>query len=78
LAFEPKQIKTRVVNKVKGGVVTFAGAQPPIDVYSGPTARLAVKKAAIDSGRASRNWGKSVSGPNEEDSLGNVSRGERI
>jgi hypothetical protein len=48
LAFEPKQAKKRIVNKVKGGVVTLAGAEPPIEVYSGPTTRRAVKKSWSD------------------------------
>jgi hypothetical protein len=79
LAFELKQAKKRIVNKAKGGVLTFVGAPPPIDVYCDPTSRGAIKKTAVTScGGDCPSSDLSVSCPDEEDSLGNVSRAERI
>ena len=71
LKFTEEKKKKRTVNALSGGVVTMGAAPPPISPYSGPTSRRAVKKPSE----------MSSEGPHsaeENESLGNVSRGDRI
>lgn len=82
LRFERVKMGKRSLNKVVTGVVTMGSAPFPCPIYQGPTARNQVKdsSSALESGPD----GSSVptSDPakpgQEEDSLGNVNRGERI
>ena len=78
LQFEPVKVKKRTINKLRGGVVTFGNADPPISLYDGPTGRGKIKSSN------NPGQGNDVSGPesvvsgSEEESLGNVSRGDWI
>ncbi len=67
LGFERRQSGKRILDKVKGGVITFGNAQPPIEVYAGPTSRSAIKSPKV----------LNCSNRNDH-SLRNVSRGDRI
>jgi hypothetical protein len=79
--FVEMQHKKRVVNKVSGGMVTYAEAQSPVALYNGPTCRRHVSGSAILSGAGTPDLlespGRSghLSG-GEGESLGNVNRGE--
>ena len=84
LAFQAVPVKRRTLNKISGGVVTFGTAPPPIPIYEGPTSRKKIKgpTALNASGPGERPLPppperRIVSG-REGNSLGNVSRGERI
>jgi hypothetical protein len=80
LQFKTVQVKKRVLNKISGGVVTFGDAEPPISIYEGPTSRSRIKsekKPASSGTDPSRPEICVVSGQ-EDRSLGNVSRGDRI
>ena len=84
LKFHPVREKKRTLNKIQGGVVTFGNAPPPVEIYQGPTSRSQIKgPSASDadgpgvSHLASPPESCVISGE-EDKSLGNVSRGERI
>ena len=73
----------RELNKVTGGVVTFGSAPPPIEIYSGPTARPKIKgPEPVESsgpGDSSESPASSSNDSGKEgNSLGNVSRGDWI
>jgi hypothetical protein len=80
--FEKRQWKKRVLDKVSGGVVTFGDAPPPVQLYSGPTGRKALKEALAASTAADPVGDgprPDVLASGEEGSLlGNLSRGDRI
>ena len=81
LKFQKVPVKKRLLNKLASGVVTFSDA-PPHPLYAGPTGRRAMvanKAAAVaaDSGEPLGLPNGFVSG-GEVNSLGNVSRGDRI
>jgi len=84
VSFQSVQVKRRMLNKVTGGVVTFGAAPPPIQPYEGPTTRRKIKNptapvAAEQGGRHLPPPTDSTTGSGEEDkSLGNVNRGDRI
>ena len=81
LRFEEVQLKRRKVNKVVGGVVTFGASEPPIKLYEGPTGRRALgskAKTPDDSSGVPQLALPSTSSDREGNSLGNVSRGDRI
>lgn len=73
----------RTLNKLAGGVVTFGAAEPPVQLYDGPTDRKQVKnsdrkKRAGKNGQRQPALPKTVVSRGEGKSLGNVSRGDRI
>lgn len=80
LAFKPVQLTKRVVNRLANGIVTFGSAPAPIDLYQGRTSRQYLKQAAIVAASPEG----SIQGPpdpeagREENSSGNVNRGDRI
>ena len=89
LAFTPTQVKKRVLNKVTAGIVTLGAAPPPVELYSGPTARNKVARQSeiadtndLTSGNhAKSNLLEQVASLNSgvrRNSLGNVNRGDRI
>ncbi len=84
LGFHPVKVKSRTLNKIAGGVVTFGNAEPPIEIYQGPTARKKIKgpMASSATGPGERHLPSPPESCNcsgkEDKSLGNVSRGERI
>jgi hypothetical protein len=72
----------RRLRKPAGGVVTWGAAPAPIDLYAGPTTRRLIKTAVAASATP---YGDTLSplvskeSPGQEgDSLGNVSRGDKI
>ncbi len=82
VGFEPVQVKKRVLNRVSRGVVTFGSAPPPIPLYDGPVGRRSLKMNTAAAVAAEPGGGVTlpaslVSG-REGNSLGNVSRGDRI
>ncbi len=80
LRFAEGHWKSRVVNRVAGGVVTFGSTPPPVVLYDGPTDRRKVKALAAADGMAAPElpgYPGIVPG-GEGISLGNVNRGERI
>ena len=81
LRFAPTAWGKRTVNKVSGGVVTFGSAPPPVALYEGPTGRRAVKSRPKEQGSGVGQSGSAEpdsESPSREDSLGNVSRADRI
>ena len=82
LKFQPVQAKKRTLNVLAGGVVTFGATPPPIPLYEGPTGRRPVKKAmAAPIAAQPRGDVTLLDDPGsgrEVNSLGNVSRGDRI
>jgi hypothetical protein len=73
----------RTINKVAGGVVTFGASPPPVALYEGPTGRRHVKGPAASEEAVGRGILELPGHPGcvpggEGESLGNVSRGERI
>lgn len=82
LGFKTKQLTKRTVNKVARGLITFGNASPPIPLYAGPPGRRALEANTAVSLTASPEGGvplpdRMVTG-REGNSLGNVSRGDRI
>jgi hypothetical protein len=82
LRFMEARWKTRTINKVAGGVVTFGTTPPPVALYEGPTGRRHVKGPTAPEGATGPCSPESPGGPGnvpggEGDSLGNVRRGER-
>jgi hypothetical protein len=81
LRFRVEECGKRDVNRIAGGVVTFGGTPPPVTLYEGPTSRRRVQAlvTSLDSKpRDARSQLESQVPGGEEDSLGNVNRGERI
>ena len=81
LRFHQVRPKRRVLNKVKGGVLTFGDADPPVAIYEGPTARNKVKEAMrgdTEPGERPVPPQSTVSFGGEKEALGNVNRGDRI
>ncbi len=83
LRFTQARLKTRLVNRVASGVVTFGTTPPPVALYEGPTGRRYVKGPATPEGVAGSGSHESPGIPGsvpggEGNSLGNVHRGERI
>jgi hypothetical protein len=80
LRFRPEQVKRRKLNLLVSGVLTMGTAPPPIDIYSGPTARAKLKKlVSQDSGKTDSDLPDNNNGSGSEgDSLRNVNRGDRI
>lgn len=81
LRFEEVQLKKRKMNKIVGGVVTFGASEPPIKLYEGPTGRRALgskAKAPDETPGAPQFLSVPTSSDREGNSLGNVSRGDRI
>jgi DNA invertase Pin-like site-specific DNA recombinase len=72
LRFQAVQKTKRVEQKLGGGVLTFGAAPPPIEKYAGPTGRRAL------AGRMSPANAEVIISGEEEQSSGNVSRGDRI
>lgn len=68
----------RMLRKPDSGVVTFGDANPPIDLYMGPTTRSKVKEAAASLAAGSGDLASPKSPGWEGDSLGNVNRGDKI
>ena len=82
LKFEKVQVKNRQLNKLAHGLVTFGDVPAPVPLYAGPTGRRAKTATtaaafAAGSGNGSVVPNSLVSGE-EGNSLGNVSRGDRI
>lgn len=74
LAFVSVTPKKRTIQKISHGVITFGDAPLPIERYNGPTART-----RLDVGRkASASSSNPLSFGEQEKSVGNVSRAERI
>jgi hypothetical protein len=81
--FRAVPVQKRVLNKLVGGVVTFGSSAPPVEVYSGPTARQRLTSPAAQGaagpGDPSSPAVPKPTGPGQEgESLGNVSRGDWI
>lgn len=73
----------RVLRKPDSGLVTFGDAEPPIDLYAGTTTRKKIKEAAASVAAAPGDLASPgslipMSPGSEGDSLGNVSRGDKI
>ncbi|MBL9085380.1 MAG: hypothetical protein JNK76_26485 [Planctomycetales bacterium] len=82
LGFKTVKLKKRTVNRVACGVVTFGEAEPPIQVYQGPTGRRAFRKeekaaAVAVTPRGDKRLPGAKEADREDQSLGNVSRGDR-
>lgn len=84
LKFEEGEWGKRKVQKLSSGVITFGDTPPPIQKYQGKTGRHALKEAGVqyntnDTPSTHHGGGCINSVADEEgDSLGNVSRGDRI
>lgn len=82
--FESVKLTKRYVNKLSGGILTIGDVPPPITKYSGPTDRTTVRDSLSPKDHATAENQSSaecvflpVSGQ-EDRSLGNVNRGDRI
>ncbi|WP_156514420.1 recombinase family protein [Planctomyces sp. SH-PL14] len=71
LSFEQVKKTKRTLNQLAGGIITIGSAPAPIQPYSGPTTRGSIEKA-------SEMVSEAVPSVDEEESLRNVSRGDRI
>ncbi len=82
LRFERVKATKRVLNKVAGGMVTFGRTHPPLKLYEAPTARKRLKLGAVtlttDYRECPSRAKEQFCSGREEQSLGNVSRGDRI
>ncbi len=86
LQFRAVQVKKRLLNKLSGGVAVLGSAPNPIEVYRGPTGRRALNYNGSTALKAAEPGKLSLPSPpkhtissgSEGNSLGNVSRGERI
>jgi hypothetical protein len=76
--FEEVTPKIRTINVLRGGYVTYGSAKPPIKLYDGPTDRKALLLSLSKANNAQKSKRKPLSDGQEEKSLGNVSRGDRI
>ena len=79
LRFLPVQKTKRIEKKLAGGVLTLGCAPPPIDLYSGPTSRSALKRKPTNlaAPTATMDAKPIYSGP-EAKSLENGNRDDRI
>jgi hypothetical protein len=75
----------RTVRELVGGVITVGSQSPPIKIYMGPTGRRSIKDAkkvtaaslaAVTEGSVPSGLLLSQKVPSEEDSLGNLHRGD--
>jgi hypothetical protein len=71
LSFEEVKKTKRTVNQLTGGIITIGSVPAPIEPYNVPTARRAVANASKTASEASPT-------DEREESLRNVSRGDRI
>ncbi|MDB5391721.1 MAG: hypothetical protein JWM11_7367 [Planctomycetaceae bacterium] len=79
LRFVPVQKKKRIENKLAGGILTMGAAPPPIDLYSGPTSRLALKLQVRNTAGATPVVdAEPICSGLEDKSLGNVNRDDKI
>ncbi len=81
VSFREERPKQRVVNRVAGGVVTFGATPAPVLLDEGPTGHRALEgRAMVETGLgvAAGPALPAPSGGQAVQSLGNVSRGERI
>jgi hypothetical protein len=83
LRFAEVRGQKRAFNKVAGGVVTFGETPAPVPLYEGPTGRRHVQGPAIPEGVAGPTFPElpqlpGTSPGTEDNSLGNVHRGDRI
>ena len=82
LAFQKRRVKGRKLNKIAHGVVTFGTAPPPVQLYAGATGRRAINGESAAAVAANPGGGVTLPGQfgsgREGNSLGNVSRGDRI
>jgi hypothetical protein len=82
LKFQAMQVKNRILNKIAGGILTFGATPAPIPLYAGPTAHIQIKgesAATVAAGSVESVSRPSPYFPGEVgNSLGNVSRGDRI
>jgi hypothetical protein len=81
--FRGVKVKKRVLNKPVGGVVTFGASAPPVEIYSGSTARQKLTNPAASGAAglgdlASPTVPKPFGPGQEGESFGNVSRGDWI
>ena len=82
VAFHAVKVKKRMLNRVRCGSITFGTEPPPVAIYEGPTGRRTLQKnktamVAVSPGRQNSPPGPYVA-DGEANSLGNVSRGDRI
>jgi hypothetical protein len=82
LRFGEVRGKKRTFNKVTGGVVTFGETPAPVVLYEGPTGRRHVQGPATPEGITGPKFPDlpqlpGTSPGTEDNSLGNVHRGER-
>ncbi len=80
LRFRPQKLKTRMVNKLVGGVLTIGSVPPPIEIYQGPTSRSKIDSQGLPiAGGSNANFvTKQIGSGSEGDSSRNVNRGDRI
>jgi hypothetical protein len=77
LRFQPVQKKRRFENKLAGGSIIWGSAEPPIRKYTGPTGKQALKELQARQASENRVLELSISTDGRNESLGNVSRGDR-
>ncbi|MCC7083750.1 MAG: hypothetical protein IT427_01945, partial [Pirellulales bacterium] len=82
LSFAPVKQKKREVHRVTSGAVALGAAPSPLEPYQGPTAREQIKASkaasAANPGTALIGLPDDVPSVEEDKSIGNVNRGERI
>jgi hypothetical protein len=79
LKFEAVRPKKRIINRVCGGILTLGSHPLPIEIYSGPTARMHLKKSpaaedAAEPGDPESDPLGAVPSVGKEKSIGNVNR----
>ena len=82
LRFHAVQKKSRIENKLAGGLLTWGNAASPIVKYAGPTSRRQLGHGATQQTKPTAVGGSGdtdvVDSGGRDESLGNVSRGDRI
>ena len=80
LRFSQGQWGKRTINKIAGGAMTFGETEPPVVLYQGKTGRVAIQQSMQPKHEQPHQCGEAVSesADEEDNSLGNVSRGDRI
>lgn len=82
LRFAAGKFGKRKVQRFTSGMITLGDAPPPIEIYTGNTGRHALKEAGNSATKTPRphqcGGGENVVSDGDGNSLGNVSRGDRI
>ena len=78
LSFISTTPNKRTFQKISHGVITFGQAEAPVKIYNGPTARTRVNASLESRRKGYSSTSQTPSFDETENSIGNLSRAERI